>query len=112
AWRHLGFTHIWLMGVWTTGARARAEALRSLAQRQHYAAALTDWVEEDVGGSPYAIAEYRVPTALGGEEGLKNFRSRLQSHGLKLVLDFVPTHLGLDHGGVRDQPDRFVQGPG
>jgi len=26
-WRRLGFTHIWLMGVWATGPRSRAEAL-------------------------------------------------------------------------------------
>ena len=27
-WERFGFTHIWLMGVWTSGPRARAEALR------------------------------------------------------------------------------------
>ncbi len=25
AWQKLGFSHIWLMGVWTTGPQARAE---------------------------------------------------------------------------------------
>ena len=27
-WQRLGFTHIWLMGAWTSGPRARAEALK------------------------------------------------------------------------------------
>ena len=27
-WQKLGFTHIWLMGVWTTGPRAREKALQ------------------------------------------------------------------------------------
>src|SRR6266566_1347963 len=55
-WERLGFTHIWLMGVWTTGPRARAEALRLAGLREAYAQALPDWTEADVAGSPYAIA--------------------------------------------------------
>jgi len=30
-WQRLGFTHIWLMGVWTTGPRARELALNEPA---------------------------------------------------------------------------------
>ena len=36
-WQKLGFTHIWLMGVWTTGPRARAEALQHSELRRHRA---------------------------------------------------------------------------
>ena len=47
---------------------------------------------------------------LGGAAGLKQFRERLHAHRLKLILDFVPNHLGLDHAWVRERPDLFVQG--
>jgi len=110
-WERLGFTHIWLMGVWTTGPRARAEALQHPELRQAYDQVLPGWGDADVGGSPYAIGDYQVPAALGGEAGLGAFRQRLRGHGLKLVLDFVPNHLGLDHPWVADRPDLFVQSP-
>ncbi len=108
AWRRLGFTHIWLMGAWTTGPRARAKALEGPQLRQGYLEALPDWREDDVAGSPYAIADYQVPSALGGEPGLKSFRKQLHKHGLKLLLDFVPNHLGVDHAWVSQRPDLLV----
>ncbi len=111
-WKKFGFTHIWLMGVWTTGPRARAEALKHPDLRRAYDQVLPDWQESDVAGSPYAIGDYQVPSALGGEAGLEEFRQRLHKHGLRLLLDFVPNHLGLDHPWVRDRPDLFVQSPG
>jgi glycosidase len=111
-WEKLGFTHIWLMGVWTTGARARAEALKHPELRRAYDAVLPGWQEADVTGSPYAIGDYQVPLALGGETGLGRFRQRLHEHGLKLLLDFVPNHVGLDHVWVKERPELFVQSPG
>lgn len=111
SWAGWGFTYIWLMGVWTTGPLARAQALGDPRQRQAYAAALSDWTEADVAGSPYAIADYQVPQHLGGEAGLEKFRHKLASFDLKLVLDFVPNHLGLDHPWVVQHPERFVQSP-
>src|SRR6266850_8105705 len=46
-WERLGFTHIWLMGVWTTGPRARAEALAQSGLREACARLLPDWTEAD-----------------------------------------------------------------
>jgi len=110
-WQKLGFSHIWLMGVWTTGPRARAEALKHSELRRAYDQVLPGWTEADVTGSPYAVGNYQLPATLGGEAGLQAFRWRLREHGLKLVLDFVPNHLGLDHPWVKDQPELFVQSP-
>ena len=110
-WRQLGFTHIWLMGVWTTGPRVRAHALEHPQLRAAFDTILPGWRDEDVGGSPYAIADYKVPRTLGGETGLKKFRQKLHAHGMKLILDFVSNHLGFDHPWVVQRPELFVQSP-
>jgi len=109
AWSSLGFTHIWLMGVWTSGPRARARALTDPVQRAVFSQTLPDWQEEDIAGSPYAVAEYKVPDMLGGDEGLEQFRRRLKEAGMRLVLDFVPNHVGLDNPAVWEHPELFVQ---
>jgi len=104
-WRDLGFTHIWLMGVWSTGPRGRAHSLQLPELRQGDSAC----VEDDIGGSPYAVAAYEVSPALGGNGALEHFRRRLNVFGLKLLLDFIPNHLGRDHSWVAQRPGLFVQ---
>jgi glycosidase len=108
-WRDLGFTHVWLLGVWPTGPRSRAAAMADPALRRALAETLPDWTEADFAGSPFAIADYTVAPELGGEAGLKEFRAKLHTHQLRLLLDFVPNHLGLDHPWVVEKPDLFVQ---
>lgn len=110
-WQRLGFTHVWLMGVWTTGARGRELALSEPSLMQAYDEALPRWRKTDVAGSPYSIAAYAVPAALGGDAGLAKFRERLHALGMKLVLDFVPNHLGCDHPWTAERPELFVQSP-
>jgi hypothetical protein len=108
-WQQLGFTHIWLMGVWGTGARARAQALASEDLVREFKDKLPEAGVVALDASPYAIAEYRVAQAWGGEAGLQAFRRRLHARGVKLVLDFVPNHVGLDHPWLSERPDLFVQ---
>src|SRR6266436_2359657 len=57
SWRDLGFTHIWLMGVWRTGPRSR-QGPSGLAR--------PGLAPEEIGGSPYAIEGYEVAPELGG----------------------------------------------
>ena len=110
-WRTLGFTHLWLMGVWATGPKSRSLALSEPNLRRAYDEIIPGWREADVGGSPYALQDYKVPRTFGGDAGLEKFRNKLHARGLKLILDFVPNHLGLDHAWLREQPDLFVQSP-
>jgi hypothetical protein len=107
-WRELGFTHIWLMGIWTTGPRSRAVAVAT-SDLKFYANSFPDLKEADVVASPYAIAEYRVAEEFGGDASLKTFRERLKRSGMKLILDFVPNHVGLDHPWLAERPELFVQ---
>lgn len=108
-WQRLGFTHIWLMGVWTCGPRSRSAALSHPDQRRAYDETLPGWVDADIGASPYSISAYVVPASLGGNSGLANFRKRLNDRGLKLILDFVPNHVGLDHPWLEEHPEYLVQ---
>jgi hypothetical protein len=109
AWVTEGISHVWLMGVWTTGPLSRERALAHESLWTAFDHALPGWTGEDVAGSPYAIEHYRVPEALGGDGGLALFRERLHGHGLKLMLDFVPNHVGLDHPWILQYPGFFVQ---
>ena len=89
--------------------RRRAKALENPCQRQSYDLALPGWTEADVESSAYAISDYSVTPSLGGETALHQFREKLHRYGLKLMLDFVPNHLGLDHPWVNSRPELFIQ---
>lgn len=101
------FDAIWMMGVWHRGPSTRRSALNYVHE---YKGALPDITRRDVIGSAYAIHAYEVDPALGGREGLAKFRSQLQRHGMRLILDFVPNHVATDHGWITERPDYFVQG--
>jgi hypothetical protein len=104
-----GYDGIWLMGVWERSPRARAIARGHRGVRAECRRVLPDLEDADIVGSPYAIHRYRVDPHLGGDRALEQLRVRLQEHGLRLILDFVPNHLALDHPWVREHPERFVQ---
>lgn len=103
-----GFTHLWLMGVWPTGPKSRAQAVQHPGLRQSYDEALPGWTDADIVGSPYAVEDVQVAARLGGNAALATLRGRLSARGIKLLLDFVPNHLGLDHQWVQSRPHLFV----
>jgi hypothetical protein len=101
---------LWLLGVWQTGPRAREVSLRDAALRRELRAELPDVTDDDVTGSPFAVGRYRVREEWGGDEALAGLRERLARRGLRLMLDFVPNHVGLDHPWVDERPEYFVHG--
>jgi hypothetical protein len=105
----LGFDAVWLMGVWERSLAARQISRTNPALLEEYARTLHDFTEEDIVGSPYAVVAYRVDLALGGDDGLADFRTRLGAAGLRLILDFVPNHMAIDHPWISDNPERLVQ---
>ena len=106
--RSRGVTHLWLMGVWPTGPRSRNQALEHVDLRRAYDDALPGWNDDDVSGSPYAVGALQISPLIGGDGGLEHLRKRLHARGIKVILDFVPNHLGLDHAWVLSRPQIFV----
>lgn len=106
----MGFDWIWFLSVWTTGEKGRKVSLENPEWRHEFEQTLPNLKEEDIGGSGFAIADYHVHPNLGGDIALKRLRKKLKNRGLKLMLDFVPNHMGPDHIWVQEHPEYFIPG--
>ncbi|MBU2650662.1 MAG: alpha-amylase [Bacteroidetes bacterium] len=105
-----GFDWIYMLSVWCTGETGRNVSQHHKAWRQDYENTLPDLQDDDIGGSGFAIADYRVNPELGGEAALQRFRAKLHERGMRLMLDFVPNHMGPDHPWVMEHPEYFITG--
>jgi hypothetical protein len=105
-----GFDWIWLLSVWQTGPAGQSVSRSNPDWRAEFEETLSDLREEDIAGSGFAITGYTVHSLLGGDAALARLRTRLQQRGLRLMLDFVPNHMGPDHPWVESHPEYFVAG--
>lgn len=105
-----GVDWLYLLGVWRTGAASREVSRRTPAWRAGFEQALADLTDDDICGSCFAITGYEVHPALGGDAALARLRSRLAQRGVRLMLDFVPNHVALDHPWVEAHPEYFIEG--
>jgi hypothetical protein len=105
-----GFDVVWLMGVWERSPAGIEIALRDPALVEGFRRVLPDLAPADVVGSPYCIRDYVVDERLGGAEGLARAREALATHGLELILDFVPNHVAPDHPWLTAHPEYVVRG--
>jgi hypothetical protein len=105
-----GFDWVWLLSVWQTGPAAQQVSRTNREWRKEFEETLPDLREEDIPGSGFAITGYRAHSALGGDAALARIRERLRKRGIKLMLDFVPNHMGLGHPWVEDHPEYFISG--
>jgi hypothetical protein len=78
--------------------------------RREFQEMLPDLREEGIAGSGFAITDYTVHPALGVDAALARRRERLRQRGLRLMLDFVPNHTGLDHPRVEEHPEYDISG--
>ncbi len=105
-----GFDLVYFLGVWQTGAAGRAVSRSNQEWRQEFGGVLPDLTEDDICGSCFAVTDYGVANALGGDDALARLRARLHQRGLRLILDFVPNHTALDHPWVGQHPEYYVRG--
>jgi glycosidase len=101
---------VWFMGVWERSPASVAIANANPCLLEEFRAALPDFGPEDNIGSAYSVKNYAVDGRLGGSEGLAVARQELAKRGVRLILDFVPNHVALDHPWAARHPEYFVQG--
>jgi hypothetical protein len=104
------FDVIWTMGVWERSPKAREVAIQNEGLQKEYRKALRYFNTDDVVGSPYAVYYYHVDSHLGGNEGITSFREDLHQRGIKLILDYVPNHVAIDHLWTLEKSDLFIKG--
>ncbi len=106
----MGFDWVWFLSVWQTGLAGQRISRSNPEWRREFQETLPDLCEEDIPGSGFAITGYTVHSNLGGDAALARLRERLRKRGLRLMLDFVPNHTGLDHPWVEDHPEYYIRG--
>jgi hypothetical protein len=104
-----GFDWIWLLSVWQTGKEGQRISRQNPEWRKEFQETLPDLDEEDIAGSGFAIRSYTVSEQLGGDASLLRLRKRFRERGMKLMLDFVPNHTGLDHSWIQAHPDYYIR---
>ena len=105
-----GFDWIWFLGVWQTGPAGRKVSLSHAEWQVEFRHLLPDFQESDVCGSCFAIQDYTAHVDFGGDSALSRLQHRVHSHGMRLLLDFVPNHTAPDHPWVQQHPEFYVQG--
>lgn len=88
-----GFNSLWLMGIWEIGGK-----VRDISRRYG----------SDFAGSPFAISDYAISSELGNEEEFSALLERAHSVGLRVIVDFVPNHMGLDSEWLNRNPEFFI----
>ncbi|WP_342348833.1 alpha-amylase family glycosyl hydrolase [uncultured Nitrospira sp.] len=106
----MGFDWIWFLSVWQIGPAGQRVSRSHHEWRREFEETLPDLREDDIAGSGFAITGYTVHRDLGGDAALARLRQRLRKRGLKLLLDFVPNHTGLDHPWVEAHPEYYIAG--
>jgi hypothetical protein len=106
----VGFDWVWLLSVWQTGLAGQQVSRTNPEWHREFEETLPDLREKDIVGSGFAITGYTVHSALGGDAALARLRERLRKRSLKLMLDFVPNHMALDHPWVEEHPEYFIRG--
>ena len=105
-----GFDWVWPLGIWQTGPAGRQVSRSRDDWRREFQHVLPDLKDEDICGSPFAIAGYELNSDFGNAESLPRLRDRLRKRGQKLLLDFVPNHSALDHPWTRTHPEFYIHG--
>ena len=105
-----GVDAVWLMGVWERSPAGLAVTRADAKLMASFGDLLPDLGPEDVIGSPYCVRRYVADPMFGGPGGLAAARAALAARGVRLLLDYVPNHVAMDHPWVTSKPEAFVHG--
>lgn len=101
---------LWAMGIWSFSPASIEIAKAHPGLQMNFKKYLSDYMENDVIGSPYAIFDYIPNTNLCDSwEDLLEFKKTLNEAGKKLILDFVPNHLSVDSIWIERKPNAFLE---
>lgn len=92
--RSLGFTGLWLIGIWERSPASLR--IKQLYGRDHLIA------------SAYSINGYHVANQLGGEASLLALKEKALQRGIYIACDMIPNHTGVDAPWVLDHPDWYI----
>lgn len=108
--KSLGIDYVWMMGVWEPLSKKYIDKYcKEINLLKEYKKALPDVKEDDIVGSPYAISDYKLNPALGNLDDIKLLKQKLNSIGLKLIVDFVPNHFGASTPLLETHEDVFLK---
>ena len=66
--------------------------------------------DEDGGGSPYSIKDYRkIDPEYGSLEDLQNLVMQAHKRGMAVILDWVPNHTSWDNAWISDHPEYYTR---
>jgi len=101
-----GYDYAYFLGVWQTGEYGIKKSVKLLDLEP----CMKGLPREAACSSPFAVTDYSTHTDFGGDEALGRLRDRCHKHGLRLMVDFVPNHLAVDHPWTQSNPELLVQG--
>ena len=101
-----GYDFVYFLGVWQTGAYGIKKSLVVL----EHDAACKGLPKEAACSSPFAVTDYSAHADFGGDDALRRLRDRCHARGLRLMVDFVPNHMAVDHPWTSSRPELLIQG--
>lgn len=104
----LGFDWLYLYCMWDTSDIVTEMARSQPGLRAEASALMGEASAKTLCASCFAISGYAAPERWGGQEALKQFHARLNQHGLRLMLDFIPNHTGIGHPWASEHPDYYI----
>ena len=91
----LGFTGLWLIGIWT-----RSDASRAIKQRMG---------NQDAIASAYSLYDYQIAEDLGGDAAYDSLNERIESSGIAARCRYGPKSRWLRRAMGFEHPEYFVQ---
>lgn len=101
-----GYDFVYFLGVWQTGEFGMKKSIKLLDLEP----CMKGLPREAACSSPFAVTDYSCHKDFGGDEALLRLRDRCHAKGLRLMIDFVPNHMAVDHPWTKEKPELLVQG--